>query len=169
MIELPPPPPVVVNPVIQEVQDEDEIEQEVVEIFEIEEPIVNTKPIKKQVSKKIKKHIKKVVDNNEPWIVVEKQPEFPGGLKAFYKYIGKKLKYPKQARRMGVQGTVYIQFVVDKDGSLSEIKVLKGIGAGCNEEALRVLKNSPKWEAGRQRGRAVRVKMSIPIKFLLNR
>jgi protein TonB len=83
----------------------------------------------------------------------------------FYKYVSKNIEYPKQARRMGIEGKVFVQFVVDKDGSLSDVKVIKGIGAGCDEEAIRVLKESPKWTPGKQRGRPVRVRMSLPIFF----
>lgn len=99
---------------------------------------------------------------------VESMPEFPGGMDAFYEYIGKKINYPSQARRMGISGKVFVQFIIDTDGSLIEIKTIKGIGLGCNEEAERVLKNSPKWTPGKQRGREVKVRMVLPIVFSLN-
>ncbi len=101
-------------------------------------------------------------------MVVENMPEPDGGMAAFYKYVGKELDYPKQARRMGVEGRVIIQMVVGKDGSLGDFKVLKGIGSGCDEEAVRVLKAAPKWKPGKQRGRPVPVKMTVPIMFKLN-
>lgn len=100
-------------------------------------------------------------------LIVEEQPSFPDGEQGFYTYVSKHLDYPKQAIRHGVEGKVYVQFVVDTDGSLSDIQVLKGIGAGCDAEALRVLQNSPPWNPGKQRGRAVRVRMTIPIIFRL--
>ncbi|BDD11567.1 protein TonB (plasmid) [Fulvitalea axinellae] len=101
-------------------------------------------------------------------IVVESYPEFPGGINKFYKYVSNKLKYPSQARRQHVEGKVYIQFIVERDGSLTDIKVAKGIGGGCDDEAIRVLKSSPRWQPGKQRGRPVRVRMIIPIVFKLN-
>ena len=100
-------------------------------------------------------------------IFAETQPSFPGGIDAFYAYLGKNLDYPRQAKRQGVSGKVFVEFVVDKDGSLSNIRVAKGIGVGCDEEALRVIKNSPQWNPGKQRGKAVRVRMVVPIIFRL--
>ena len=87
---------------------------------------------------------------------------------AFYQYVSKHMEYPTQARRMGVQGKVFVQFVVDKDGSLSDVKVLKGIGSGCDKEAVSIIENAPKWNPGKQRGRPVKVRMVIPIVFQLN-
>ncbi len=101
--------------------------------------------------------------------IVEKMPSFQGGDQAmFVKYIGERIKYPKLAQRIGKEGKVFVQFVVDKDGSMTEISVVKGIGAGCDEEVLRVMKDAPKWEPGKQRGRAVRVRMIVPVRFDLN-
>ena len=94
-------------------------------------------------------------------------PSFEGGIIEFYKFVGKHLKYPAQARRMGIEGKVYVHFVVSKDGSLSDIKVVKGIGAGCDEEVLRIINMSPKWNPGKQRGNPVRVRMMMPITFKL--
>ncbi|MBB3700641.1 TonB family protein [Flammeovirga yaeyamensis] len=100
--------------------------------------------------------------------VVQKKAEFRGGVGKFYKFLSKSIKYPKQAMRMGVEGKVYVQFVVGKDGSLTDFKVVKGLGAGLDEEALRVLKMSPKWTPAEQRGRIVRQRMVIPISFKIN-
>jgi protein TonB len=99
--------------------------------------------------------------------IAETQPAPVGGYEAFYKYIGKNIKYPDQARKMGVEGKVFVQFVIDKDGSITDINVMKGIGSGCDEEAIRVIKSAPKWTPGKQRGRPVRVRMSVPIIFRL--
>jgi protein TonB len=99
---------------------------------------------------------------------VEDPATFPGGIAAFYEYLKKNLNYPNQAKRMGIEGRVFVQFVVEKDGSLTDIHVVKGIGAGCDEEAVRVLKNSPKWKPGKQRGKAVRQKMIQNILFKLS-
>ncbi|OHX67282.1 energy transducer TonB [Flammeovirga pacifica] len=100
--------------------------------------------------------------------IVQKTAEFPGGLGKFYKFLGKNIKYPRQAQRMNVTGKVYVQFVIGKDGSITDMKVVKGLGAGLDEEALRVLKLSPKWSPAEQRGRIVRQRMVIPISFKLN-
>ncbi len=103
-----------------------------------------------------------------PFIIVEQMPTYPGGLEALYKFISKKMKYPSQARRMGIDGRVTLSFVIDKDGSITNIKLLRGIGAGCDEEAIRVLKTLPKWSPGKQRGKPVKVQMTLPINFKLN-
>lgn len=100
--------------------------------------------------------------------IVEKMPSFVGGLEQFYKFVGKNLKYPAQARRLGIEGKVFVHFVVDRDGSLSDIKVVKGIGAGCDAEVERIIHKSPKWNPGKQRGEPVRVRMMMPITFRLN-
>ncbi|MCC8409410.1 TonB family protein [Mucilaginibacter sp. UR6-1] len=113
--------------------------------------------------------VKQVIesDPNEIFTAVETQPNFPGGLAAFGKYLEKNIHYPAVARENNVQGRVFVQFVVEKDGSLTDIKVLRGIGSGCDEEAMRVLKKSPKWSPGIQNGRPVRVQYTVPIAFNL--
>lgn len=158
----PPPPPKVQVPEIVEVPDEEEIEEEIeveldVEVTEetvVEEIVFEEAPEEEVVE--------------EVFTIVEEGATFPGGIAEFYKYLKKTLKYPKQAQRMGIEGRVFVQFIVEKDGSLTDIKVVKGIGAGCDEEAARVLKNSPKWKPGKQRGKAVRQKMIQNITFKLN-
>jgi TonB family protein len=96
---------------------------------------------------------------------VETLPTFPGGLEEFGRFLGKNIQYPEEARKNNTQGRVYCQFVVEVDGSLSSIKVVRGIGSGCDEEAVRVLAISPKWNPGIQNGRIVRVSYTIPIFF----
>ncbi|MEO5909694.1 MAG: TonB family protein [Pelobium sp.] len=98
---------------------------------------------------------------------VEVYPSFPEGYKAFGEFLGNNINYPEEARKNNIQGKVLCSFVVEKDGTLSNIKVLKGIGSGCNEEAVRLLSLSPKWIPGKQDGKAVRVSFSIPIQFAL--
>lgn len=100
--------------------------------------------------------------------IVEQNAVYPGGMDAFYKYVQKELKYPKQARKMGIQGRVFVQFVVDKDGKLTDVKAVKGIGGGCDEEAERVLRESIRWQPAKQRGKTVKVRMNIPIVFKLD-
>jgi len=113
--------------------------------------------------------VKQVVEENTNQIftAVEKSPSFPGGEGAFGKYLGKNIKYPAVARENNVQGRVILTFVVERDGSLTDIKVVRGIGSGCDEEAIRVLKASPKWTPGIQNCRPVRVQYSIPVNFAL--
>lgn len=113
--------------------------------------------------------VKQVVEENTNQIftAVEKSPSFPGGEAAFAKYLGKNIRYPAVARENNVQGRVILTFVVERDGSLTDIKVVRGIGSGCDEEAMRVLKASPKWTPGIQNGRPVRVQYSIPVNFAL--
>lgn len=108
-----------------------------------------------------------LADADEVFMVVEDQPTPEGGMEAFYDYIRTHLKYPAEARSAGIEGKVFVQFIVDTDGSLKDVEVLKGIGGGCNEEALEVVKNSPAWNPGLQRGQAVKVRMVLPITFSL--
>lgn len=100
--------------------------------------------------------------------VVEDMPEYPGGKDAFYAYIGNNIRYPVKAKENGTSGTVYITYVVEKDGSISNVSVLRGIGDGCDEEGVRVVKGMPNWKPGKQRGKAVRVQYNLPIKFNLD-
>lgn len=103
----------------------------------------------------------------EIFAVVETWPEPVGGMLAFYKYIAENLSYPPSAARIGIQGMVFVRFVVEKDGKITDVTVVKGIGAGCDEEAVRVIESAPAWNPGKQRGRAVRVYMTVPIRFIL--
>ncbi len=157
----PPPPPKIQQPEIIEVPDEEEIEEEIevdldVEITEetvIEEIIVDEAPEEETA--------------DEVFLVVEDPATPPGGYPAFYEYIAKNLKYPAQARRMGIEGKVFVQFVVDTNGALTEVQAVKGIGAGCDEEAVRVIKGAPKWSPPKQRGKAVKQRIIVPIVFQL--
>jgi len=103
----------------------------------------------------------------EPFAYVEQMPTFPDGTEAMYKYIYEKIKYPAIARENGISGQVIIQFVVSKEGDIQKAKVVRGIGGGCNEEALRVVNGMPKWKPGKHNGRAVPVTFTLPIKFVL--
>lgn len=108
------------------------------------------------------------VKEEKIFMAVQDEPTFPGGEREMQKYIQEHLRYPDMAKEMDVQGVVYITFVVWKDGSIRNIQVRKGIGAGCDKEAKRVVENMPSWQPGKQRGRAVPVQISIPIRFQLN-
>jgi protein TonB len=157
----PPPPPKIQQPEIIEVPDEEEIEEEIevnldVEVTEetVIEEVIDEEPEEEEIE--------------QVFLIVEDQPEPTGGMGGFYEYLGKNIRYPEQARRMGVEGRVFVEFVVDKTGNLTEVRVVKGIGAGCDEEAVRVVKNSPNWKPGKQRGRPVKVKMTVPVFFKLS-
>ncbi|WP_394995799.1 energy transducer TonB [Emticicia sp.] len=94
-------------------------------------------------------------------------PEFPGGLKEMYAYIGKNLKYPEQAVKATVIGKVIVKMIVEKDGSINSIAFLKGIGFGCDEEVERIVKAMPKWTAGMKDGKAVRTSFVLPVMFAM--
>ena len=103
----------------------------------------------------------------EPLLVVPEMPSFPGGTSAMKAFLENHLKYPEEAREMNIQGTVYLSFVVETDGSITEIVIMRPIGGGCEEEAVRVVKSMPNWNPGKQTGHAVRVRLSLPVKFTL--
>ncbi|MFY0687245.1 MAG: energy transducer TonB [Cyclobacteriaceae bacterium] len=153
-----PPKPKVSNVVLEEVEDDEIIEEHDFELdteFDenFDEEIVFEEPIE---------------EVEETLTIAEVMPVPVGGYSAFYGFMGKNMKYPSQARRMGAEGKVFVQFVVNENGELSEIKVIKGMGLGCDEEAMRVLAKAPNWVPGRQRGRPVKVRMVIPIAFKLS-
>ncbi|MBK8832167.1 MAG: energy transducer TonB [Saprospiraceae bacterium] len=103
----------------------------------------------------------------EPFAYVEKMPTFPGGQEAMYMHIYNELKYPAEAKESGISGQVIVQFVVSKEGEIQKAKVVRGIGGGCNEEALRIVSSMPKWNPGMHNGRTVPVTFTLPIKFSL--
>lgn len=110
----------------------------------------------------------KVEDNSiHMSAALEVGPQFNGGLEAFYQYIADAIEYPSYEKRRNIEGRVVLSFVIEKDGSLSQVEILKGVSDGIDKEAIRVIENAPRWEAGRQRGQAVRVSMNIPIYFQL--
>ncbi len=103
----------------------------------------------------------------EVFVVVEEPPHFPGGDSALYMYLCMNLSYPDAARENKIEGMVVVLFVVEKDGSVSNVRVLRDIGGGCGEAAVEVVKNMPRWEPGRQAGKAIRTQFSLPLKFEL--
>ena len=107
------------------------------------------------------------VEDPTPFELIEDQPVFSGGMEAMLKYLADNIKYPPKAKESGISGTVIISFVVEKDGSVSTVKVVRGIGGGCNEEAVRVVRSMPKWSPGKQRGITVRTQFQIPLIFFL--
>ena len=97
--------------------------------------------------------------------IVEEMPQFPGGDQAMMDFMAKNVVYPQEAKDKGIAGRVFVSFVVEKDGSIDEVKVMRGIGGGCDEEAVRVVKSMPKWKPGKMKGEPVRVSYMMPINF----
>ena len=110
-----------------------------------------------------------VVVDEEIFLVVENEPEFPGGEDSLYAYIARNIKYPEAAKKEKIEGRVFVTFVIEKDGQVSSAKILRDIGGGCGEEAIRVVKNMPKWKPGTQRGNPVRFQFNLPVSFMLGK
>lgn len=146
-----------------EVPDEEIIEDEIKVVFDIE----MSQDTRTQEFTISEAKVEEKEDTEEIFVVVENTAAPKGGLPAFYQDIGGRIKYPAPARRMRIEGKVFVEFVVNKDGSIQDVKVVKGIGAGCDEEAVRVIQTSPAWTPARQRGKAVRQRMILPITFKL--
>ena len=161
--ETPPPPP---PPAMQEVEVlnvvEDDVETETIEI--------NTED-DKDVEVVIAPPVEAPVEEEEEeviFVVVESMPEFPGGQQALFKYLAENVKYPVIAQENGIQGRVICQFVVNKDGSIVDVVAVRSSGeASLDKEAIRVIKSMPKWKPGKQRGKPVRVKYTVPVNFRL--
>ena len=160
--ETPPPPP---PPAVQEVEVlnvvEDNVETESIEVNteETETEVVIAAPVEAPVEEE---------EEEVVFVVVESMPEFPGGQQALFKYLSENVKYPVIAQENGIQGRVICQFVVNRDGSIVDVEVVRSGGdASLDKEAVRVIKSMPKWKPGKQRGKAVRVKYTLPVNFKL--
>ena len=149
----PPPPPPPPPEIIEIVEDEVEIENEV----EIEETDTDEDEI-----------VEMEEDDEEFFMVVENMPEFPGGDLGLMKFIQKNVRYPAIAKEYNITGKVYVSFIVDKQGSVTNVKIVRGVDKNLDAEALRVVSLLPKYKPGKQRGKAVRVMFTIPINFTLN-
>lgn len=174
---IPPPPPPPPAPKIDEVKfvkpkvvEKEKVVEEIKTIEELKDKNVGAKDVKGRDDGKIvidapsgegDKDVK-IVEDNTVYNAVEVKPDFPGGLQKFYDFVGKNYRAPEE----DIRGKVYVQFVVEKDGSLTDIKVMRDIGYGTGAEAIRVLKKSPKWKPGIQNGRPVRVLYSLPISIV---
>ena len=104
-------------------------------------------------------------NDNQPYVIVEDMPEFPGGTEALLKYIAENVVYPEQAKNDTIQGTVYLKFVVDKTGKVTQTEVIRGVHPLLDEESIKVVNSLPEWTPGRKSGKNVDVAMQIPIKF----
>jgi len=159
---VPPPPAAVTQAeIIKIVEDDADIEEDVmasvedqVEWFDLDEvDVIELEP---------------EPDEDEVFMVVEDSPEFPGGIEALLKYLKDNIKYPSICRENNIQGRVIVSFVVNKDGKIVDPEVVKGVNPQLDKEALRVIAGMPSWKPGKQRGKAVRVKYSVPVNFRLN-
>jgi periplasmic protein TonB len=159
--QLPPPPPKIQQPQIIEVPDEKKIEEEI----EINMDTEVSEEAK--VEEIVIAPVEEKEDVDQIFSIVEEQATYKGGLASFYEFVGKKIKYPAQAKRMNIEGKVFVEFVIERDGRLTDVKAIKGIGGGCDEEAVRVVMSSPGWNPGKQRGKPVRTRFVIPINFRL--
>ncbi|MFM8914185.1 MAG: TonB family protein [Flammeovirgaceae bacterium] len=162
--EPPPPELAVVQPKIVEVSNEELVKTEMKIDFNIE---VNEQTRVADVVYQPAPAEPEPEDTDKIFVVVEQVAAPQGGLENFYKSLAKNLKYPSAARHTGVEGRVFVQFIVNKDGSLSDFTIAKGIGAGCDEEAIRIIQEGPKWAAAKQRGKPVRQRMVLPVFFML--
>ena len=105
--------------------------------------------------------------NAEVFTVVDEMPEFPGGDEAYYEFLSKNMVYPAMAKEQEIQGRVWVGFTVQKDGSITDVKIIRGIGGGCDEEVVRVMKLMPKWKPGKQAGKEVICTFRMPVNFTL--
>ena len=157
--EITPPPPRQPEATqIEIVEDDEEIEDE----MDIDDSEIDEETVIEMIE------VEEKVEEPEIFTIVEKMPSYPGGEKALFKYLGDNIKYPAMAKDAGITGKVFVNFVVNETGKITDVKILRGIGGGCDEEAMRVIKNRPKWNAGKQRGKAVKLSDNLPIKFTLH-
>jgi protein TonB len=150
--------PVVVDTVVEKV-----------EIATTEEQ-VNTS-VNKEVTEEVVETNKIIKEPDEEVVnfyIIEEKPEFPGGEEGMMKWIAEHIKYPEIAKENGITGKVFIQFVIDKDGRVTNVSVLRGVDPSLDKEALRVISAMPAWTPGKQRGKAVKVSFQLPINFKLN-
>ncbi len=159
--EEPPPPPPEASEELVVVEDDVEIEDEFIVDAEadLDYEIPDYEPVEVEEEE---------IEDDYIFEIVEDEPEFPGGQQALQQYLRDNIRYPTRARESGVEGTVFVTFVVEPDGSITNVEVLRGIGAGCDDEAVRVVQNMPNWEPGKQRGQPVRVQFNLPVRFVLN-
>lgn len=157
----PPPQSVSVAEIIEIVEDDAEIEESIIASTEDQTEYIEIKEIENII-------VEEEPQEEAPFMVVEDMPEFPGGTAALLEYLRKNIKYPAVCRENNIQGRVLIQFVVNKDGSIVDPEVVKSVNPYLDKEALRVISTMPKWTPGKQRGKPVRVKFTVPVNFKLN-
>jgi protein TonB len=161
-IQPPPPPPPVAPEILNIVDNDVEIEDEL--IIEDTEADINTLI---DVAPVVVAREEEEEEENKVFFIVEEMPEFPGGDLARARWLADNIKYPRIAQENGIQGKVYISFVVGKDGAISNASVARGVDPSLDQEALRVVNQMPKWKPGKQRGEPVNVSFTVPINFVL--
>ena len=164
--ELPPPPPPEQEIVATDLKVVENDEQPMNEVGLINADDNANKAQETFVKVEVKEEVEEVEE--EVFLVVEDDPEFPGGLSALSQYLASNIKYPQLAKENNITGKVFVSFVVEKDGSVGQVKILRDIGGGCGAEAVRVVKAMPKWKPGKQRGKPVRTQFNLPVDFSLN-
>ena len=168
-----PPPPAEapqVAEILDIVDDNTEIEEETIETSESTDQAITgpSAPVTGPVMAGPPAPVQEESDEGEIFEVVEQNPQFPGGEQALMAWLTKNLKYPSVAQENGIQGRVMVSFVVNKDGSIVDPKIVRSVDPSLDKEAIRVVSAMPKWTPGRQRGKTVRVKYSLPVTFRLH-
>jgi len=173
----PPPPKVDVPPPIKtikyvapKVTKEEVVEEEMPTVEELKQVEVSTETQEGETQVVFEEPVKAVVveeDEDKIFTVVEQQADFPGGMSELYKFLNKNIRFPSSARRMGVNGKAFVQFVVDREGKISDIEVIKSLSPDCDKEAIRLVSIMPAWKPARQNGRNVRSKFVLPLTFKL--
>ena len=159
---VPPPPAAVTKAeIIEIVEDDAEIEEDIMASFEDNVEWVDRSEIDYV-------EVEPEPEEEEIFMVVEKSPEFPGGTNALYDYLRKNMKYPAICRESGITGRVIVSFTVNKDGSIVDVEVVKGVHPQMDKEAVRVVSAMPKWSPGEQRGKPVLCRFNLPVNFRLN-
>jgi len=165
LTEQPPPPPpknqlrdvkIIAVDDVEDIEDEIEINLDI----EMTEETVIEEVIETNIDVEMEEE-----EVDEIFVIVEDFPTPVGGMGAFYQYVNENIRFPRQALTLRIEGKVFVQFVVGKNGELEDITVIRGIGGGCDEEAMRIIENAPRWNPGKQRGKPVKVKMVLPITF----
>jgi len=156
----PPPPPPAVADILNIVEDDVELDEEL-EIMDTEMSQDDIVDFSNMVFEE------ETRDEGEIFMIVEEMPEFPGGNEALQKYLAQSVRYPVIAQENGIQGRVYIQFVINQNGEVTNATILRGVDPSLDREALRVVEAMPKWKPGKQRNRPVRVSYTVPINFVL--
>ena len=160
----PPPPAPAVTEVLNVVDDDVELEQQDIISSEDDASAAQTETF---VAPVVEEEEEEEESAQQIFTVVEKQPEFPGGTAELFKYLSKAIKYPVIAQENGIQGRVVCSFVVNRDGSIVDIQVMRGVDPSLDKEAVRVISEMPKWKPGEQRGKPVRVRFILPVQFRL--
>jgi len=171
----PPPPPVIPPPPVQQtikftppvVVKDEEVQEPPPTQEEVKDVQVATKTQEGTAVVDLPPENPVVAEETTPFTIVEEMPTFPGGEEKMMGYLHDHIKYPQIAKENGITGRVYVKFVVDKEGKIKDATVLRGIGGGCDEEALRVIRTMPDWKPGKQNGRSVPVYFNLPINFSL--